>query len=89
MNRILTLFASTGDVCKKPYPSERVYRKVSTPVQDFGQAFFYIREIINEVTTVLGLDISEERVPCVSGLTHQKLVPYSRMTPSVHNLMSV
>ena len=68
VKRVLQIFATTGDVCKKPYPSERAYRKINEPVQHYilylvlTRPGIYLREIVSEVSTVLGLDITESSV---------------------------
>ena len=35
VKKVLQTFATTGDVCKKPYPSDRAYRKINEPVQHY------------------------------------------------------
>ena len=65
VKRIVSLFATTGDVCKKLYPSERAFRKINEPVQHFilylvlDRPGIYLREIVSEVSAVLGLEITE------------------------------
>ena len=86
VKRVLHIFATTGDVCKRPYPSERAYKKINEPVQHFilylvlGRPGIYLREIVSEVSTVLGLDITEGAV-CKFlkkvGFTHHKLATYA------------
>jgi transposase len=86
VKRVLQIFATTGDVCKKPYPSERAYRKINEPVQHYilyltlTRPGIYLREIVSEVSTVLGLDITESAV-CKFlkriGFTHHKLATYA------------
>ena len=64
IKRVLHIFATKGDVCKKPYPSERAYRKINEPVQHYilylilARPGVYLCEIVSEVSTVLGLDVS-------------------------------
>ena len=51
--------------CKKPYPSERVYRKINKHYILYlvlTRPGIYLREIVSEVSTVLGLDITESAV---------------------------
>lgn len=86
VKRILSLFATTGDVCKKPYPSENAFRKINEPVQHFilylvlDRPGIYLREIVSEVNAVLGLEITESAV-CKflhkAGFTHHKLATYA------------
>ena len=86
VKRVLHLFTTTGDVCKRPYHVERAYRKINEPVQHFilylvlGRPGIYLREIVSEVSTVLGLDITDSAV-CKFlkkvGFTHQKLAMYA------------
>ena len=86
VKRVLHIFATTGDVCKKPYPSERAYRKINEPVQHYilylilSRPDVYLREIVSEVSTVLGLDVTESAV-CKFlkkiGFTHHKLATYA------------
>ena len=86
VKRILSLFATSGDVSKKPYPADRAYRKINEPVQHFilylvlDRPGIYLREIVTEVSTVLGLDITESAV-CKflkkAGFSHHKLATYA------------
>jgi len=86
VNRVLDLFVNTGDVCKRPYPSERAYRKINEPVQHFilflvlERPGIYLQEIVNEVNAVLGLDVTVSAV-CKflkrAGFTRQKLATFS------------
>ena len=86
VKRILHIFTTTGDVCKRTYPSERSYRKISEPVQHYilylilTRPGIYLREIVSELSTVLGLDITESAV-CKFfkkiGFTHHKLTTYA------------
>lgn len=68
VKRVLQIFTTTGDVCKKTYPSERAYRKINEPVQHYilylilARPGIYLREIVSELSTVLGLDITESAV---------------------------
>ena len=65
VSRITTLFRTTGDVAKKPYPSERASRKLTEPVQFFviylilDRPGIYLREVQLELQTQLGLNISQ------------------------------
>ena len=45
VSRITTLFRTTGDVAKKPYPSERASRKLTEPAQ-----FFVTRDLLQGST---------------------------------------
>ena len=86
VKRILSLFATSGDVSKKPYPADRAYRKINEPVQHFilylvlDRPGIYLGEIVTEVSTVLGLDITESAV-CTflkkAGFSHHKLATYA------------
>ena len=68
VKRVLWIFTTTGNVCKKPYPSERAYRKVNEPVQHYilylilARPGVYLQEIMSEVSTILGLDIAESAI---------------------------
>ena len=59
------LFATTGDVCKRPHRAERAYRKINETVQHFilylvlSKPGIYLREIVCEVNVVLGLDVTK------------------------------
>lgn len=68
-------------MCKRTYPSERSYRKISEPGQNYivylilTRPGIYLYEIVSELSTVLG-------VQCVKfikkiGFTHQKLATYA------------
>ena len=65
VSRITTLFRTTGDVAKKPYPSERASRKLTEPAQFFviylilDRPGIYLREVQLELQTQLGLNISQ------------------------------
>ena len=98
VKRIVCLFSNTGDVCKRPYPSEKAYRKLNEPVQHFilylvlARPGIYLHEIVREVSSVLGLDITESAV-CKflqkAGFTHHKLalhLPFTGMTLSANSL---
>ena len=84
MKRVVCLFSNTGDVCKRP--SERAYRKINETVQHFilylvlGRPGIYLREIVSELSAVLGLDVTES-VVCkflrMVGFTHQKQATFA------------
>ena len=86
VKRILRLFATTGDVCKRPYPTERAYGKINDPVQHFilylvlSKPGIYLHEIVCELNVVLGLDVTESAV-CKflkkAGFTHHKLATFA------------
>ena len=63
VSRITTLFRTTGDVAKKPYPSERASRKLTEPAQFFviylmlERPRIYLREVQLELQTQLGLRV--------------------------------
>lgn len=86
VKRVLHKFSSTGEVCKRPYPSEKAYRKINETVQHFilylvlSKPGIYLREIVGEVNSVLGLDITESAA-CKflkkAGFTHQKLATFA------------
>ena len=65
VSRITTLFRTTGDVAKKPYPSERASRKLTEPAQFFiiylilDRPGIYLREVQLELQTQLGLNVSQ------------------------------
>ena len=79
VRRVLHIFEQTGNVERKPYPSDKAW---SEPVQLYiaylvlEKPGIYLREIINEVSTLLGVDLTESAV-CKflkrSGFTRQKL----------------
>ena len=59
VRRVVCLFSNTRDVRKKPYPAKKAFRKINEPVQYFinlvlDRPGIYLREIVNEVNTVLG-----------------------------------
>ena len=86
VKRIVHLFSNTGDVCKRPYPSEKAYRKINEYIQHFilylvlGRPSIYLHEIVSEVSSVFGLDITESAV-CKflhkAGFTHYKLATFA------------
>ena len=86
VKRVVCLFSNTGDVCKRPYPSERAYRKINETVQHFilylvlGRPGIYLREIVSELSAVLDLDVTESAV-CKFlkkvGFTHHKLATFA------------
>lgn len=71
---------------KRIYLSERAYRKISDPVQHYilylilSRPGIYLCEIVSELSTVLGLDITESAV-CKFlrkiSFTHHKLATYA------------
>ena len=69
VKRVLQTFATTGDVCKKPYPSDRAYRKINEPVQHYilylvlMRPGIYLREIVSEVSSV---GLRHQRVQCAN-----------------------
>ena len=74
------------DVCKRPYPSERAYRKINETVQHFvlylilGRPGICLCDIVSELSAVLGLDVTESAV-CKFlkkvGFTHHKLATFA------------
>lgn len=84
VKRILHIFTTTGDVCKRTYSSERRYRKKVSQCNItyliLTRPGIYLREIVSELSTVLGLDITENAVCKVIkkiGCTHHKLATYA------------
>ena len=86
VQRIVRLFDTTGTVSKKPYPAENAFRKITETVQLFicnlilQQPGVFLREITNEVSNTLGVDVSESAVFKFlgkSGFTRQKLATYA------------
>ena len=86
VSRITTLFRTTGDVAKKPYPSERASRKLTEPAQFFiiylilDRPGIYLREVQLELQTQLGLNVSQSAL-CKflhkTGFTRQRLSTYA------------
>ena len=81
-SRTLTLFHSTGNVSKRPYPEGRAYRKLTSPAQllilqlCLIRPGIYLREIQSELSSVLEIETSESTI-CKflhkSGFTYQRL----------------
>ena len=65
VSRMTTLFRTTGNVAKKPYPSERASRKLTEPAQFFvvylilDRPGIYLRELQLELQSQLGINISQ------------------------------
>ena len=86
VRRVLLIFQTTGDICKRIYPSERAYRKITEPVQLYilylilSRPGVYLREIVCDLSTVLGLDVTESAI-CKFlkkiGFSRQKLALYA------------
>ena len=86
VSRITTLFRTTGNVAKKPYPSERASRKLTEPAQFFvvylilDRPGIYLRELQLELQSQLGLNISQGAL-CKflhkTGFTRQRLSTYA------------
>ena len=86
VRRVLLIFQTTGDICKRIYPSERAYRKITEPVQLYilylilSRPGVYLREIVRDLSTVLGLDVTESAI-CKFlkkiGFSRQKLALYA------------
>ena len=82
VSRTLTLFHSTGNVSKRPYPEGRAYQKLTSPAQllilqlCLIRPGIYLREIQSELSSVLEIETSESAI-CKflhkSGFTYQRL----------------
>jgi len=79
VSRTLQLFYTTGSICKKLYPKEKAFRKLTTPAQLLilnlvvMKPSRYLQEIQDELQNVL-VDISTIcRFLLNNGLTRQKL----------------
>lgn len=82
VSRTLTLFSTTGQVSKKPYPKDKAFRKLTTPAQlhilntVIAKPGIYLHEIQQELLDVLqfSVDISTIcRFLHSNGFTRQKL----------------
>ena len=84
--RINQLFDTTGSVTKAAYPTERAFRKLTTPAQLFvihlllDRPGIYLCEIQWELQSQLGLEVTESAV-CKflhkAGFTRQRLSTYT------------
>lgn len=82
VSRTLQLFHSTGSICKKQYPKEKAFRKLTTPAQLMilhlvvQRPGIYLQEIQAELLHLLLLQVDISTI-CrflqSSGLTRQKL----------------
>ena len=82
VSRITQLFATTGDVSKKPYPNERAYRKLTLPAQFLifqlviDKPGIRLKEIQDELLNTLLIDVSQStifRFLSKSGYTYRRL----------------
>ncbi len=82
VSRTLQLFRTTGSVCKKLYPKEKAFRKLTTPAQMLilnlviKKPGIYLRDIQEEVLHLLLLEVDVSTIRRFlhsSGLTRQKL----------------
>ena len=68
VSRTLTLFRTTGSVSKMPYPKDRPFRKLTTPVQLLilhlcsSRPGIFLCEIRDELLSVLEIDVNESAV---------------------------
>ena len=82
VSRTLRLFFTTGSVCKKRYPKERAFRKLTTPCQLFiyhlvlERPGIYLLEIQRELLDLMLVDVNIAticRFLCHAGFSRQKL----------------
>ena len=82
VSRIANLFATTGDVSKKKYPSEKACRKLTLPVQllifhlVIEKPGIRLKEIQDELRDLLWVDVHQStifRFLSKSGFTYQRL----------------
>ncbi len=86
VRRTLAVFNTTGEVQKKPYPTEKAFRVITEPVQFFiihlllDRPGIYLREIKSTLEVELGVDVTESAI-CKflkkAGFTRQRLVTYA------------
>jgi len=68
VRRTLALFSATGDVQKKPYPTERAFRVITEPVKFFiihlvlDQPGIFLREVKSTLEVELGVDVTESAI---------------------------
>lgn len=86
VRRVMHTFINTGDVAKRQYPSERSFRIITEPVKYFiihlilQKPGIFLREITDEITATLGLDVTESAVCKVLkkiGFSRQRLALFA------------
>jgi len=82
VERIVTIFSTSGTVSKKPYPTGNAFRIINDPIKLFifhlvlQKPAILLREITQELSAVLGVNVTESAVYKVlskGGFTYQKL----------------
>ena len=82
VQRTVQLFLNSGNVCKRPYPKERAFRKLTLPAQLFvlnlvvGNPAMYLDEVQKQLKTVLMLEVSVSTICRFlhgNGFTRKKL----------------
>ena len=82
VQRTVQLFLNSGSVCKRPYPKERAFRKLTLPAQLFvlhlvvDNPAMYLDEIQKQLETVLMLEVSVSTICRFlhgNGFTRKKL----------------